>query len=297
MSPIYNFNNPFSNNNIGLAYHYELLADKARATAFKKAIDNSCQGKIVIESGTGSGILSILAARAGAKFVYATEEDPQLVQLAEQNFRLSGLSNIKLIPKNTLEVNLSDLGGNRTEVAICGNFCTWQLTQPEIEVANHITQYLAAPNAVRVPTKISNCIELAESDFVFHDGVHLRVHYFELGGAKPPKLISAPQVFSRLDHSRSIPTHNRGYVDIKVTAAGTINSLRLSSNVSLLKDIELKQKELLMPATVVPIAQDLKVKKGDTVRVFVDYETCSAWENFNAEIEIVNPQEPGVSVS
>jgi predicted RNA methylase len=43
-----------------------MTADTQRMKMFKEAIDASCSGKIVIDVGAGTGVLSIMAAQAGA---------------------------------------------------------------------------------------------------------------------------------------------------------------------------------------------------------------------------------------
>ncbi len=48
-------------------------------------------GKIVIDIGCGSGILSIAAALLGAKAVFAFEIDEDSIHHAEENFKLNGL--------------------------------------------------------------------------------------------------------------------------------------------------------------------------------------------------------------
>ena len=54
----------------------ELLNDKVRNTFYFESISAKCKDKTVIDVGAGSGLLSIVAARAGAKRVYAVEKDP-----------------------------------------------------------------------------------------------------------------------------------------------------------------------------------------------------------------------------
>lgn len=56
--------------------HEEMIKDKVRTGSYKKAIDDNAeifQGKIVLDIGCGTGILSIFAAKAGAKHVYGIE--------------------------------------------------------------------------------------------------------------------------------------------------------------------------------------------------------------------------------
>jgi protein arginine N-methyltransferase 1 len=56
--------------------HEEMLKDRVRTEAYQKAIEgnkNDFKDKIVMDIGAGTGILSIFAARAGAKHVYAIE--------------------------------------------------------------------------------------------------------------------------------------------------------------------------------------------------------------------------------
>lgn len=53
-----------------------MLKDSVRTRAYQRAIENNpsdFEDKIVLDIGCGTGILSIFAARAGAKHVYAVE--------------------------------------------------------------------------------------------------------------------------------------------------------------------------------------------------------------------------------
>jgi len=56
--------------------HEEMLKDKTRTLAYRNAIMNNAhlfKDKVVLDVGCGTGILSIFAARAGAKHVYGVE--------------------------------------------------------------------------------------------------------------------------------------------------------------------------------------------------------------------------------
>jgi protein arginine N-methyltransferase 1 len=57
-----------------VAMHIELLDDRERTSAFVQAIERSVRpGDVVVDLGTGTGVLALAAARAGARKVYAIE--------------------------------------------------------------------------------------------------------------------------------------------------------------------------------------------------------------------------------
>lgn len=78
-----------------LTSHEIMIADQYRTFQYKKAID-SCikKGDVVIDLGSGSGIMSILAARAGAKKVYSIEKNSYVAQWQRENILMNNLDEI-----------------------------------------------------------------------------------------------------------------------------------------------------------------------------------------------------------
>ena len=68
-----------------------MLADAARVDAYARAIERCVRpGAAVLEIGTGTGLFAILAAKAGARRVYAIEAD-DIVEVARANARANGV--------------------------------------------------------------------------------------------------------------------------------------------------------------------------------------------------------------
>jgi len=66
--------------------HEEMIKDHVRTEAYRKAImshQSLIAGKVVVDVGSGTGILSIFCAFAGAKRVYAVEASEMAVHAQE----------------------------------------------------------------------------------------------------------------------------------------------------------------------------------------------------------------------
>jgi type I protein arginine methyltransferase len=97
-SLFYDFDNvgEFSN----LFEHEKMLADVVRVDTYAAAISRHIKpGDVVIDLGTGTGILAILAARQGAK-VYAIDHS-DFIHVAEQIATHNGIRNIQFLKVNS----------------------------------------------------------------------------------------------------------------------------------------------------------------------------------------------------
>jgi hypothetical protein len=62
-------------NYAGIEVHRRMLVDEVRLDAYRRALEATVQpGDVVIDAGSGSGVLAVMAALAGAEKVYALEQ-------------------------------------------------------------------------------------------------------------------------------------------------------------------------------------------------------------------------------
>jgi len=88
----YKLNNKPSGYN-SASFHIALLNDRVRTKSFIKAIRKTVKkGDIVLDIGTGTGLLAIAAAKYGAKHVYAMESS-SIADIAKLNIRENGFKN------------------------------------------------------------------------------------------------------------------------------------------------------------------------------------------------------------
>ena len=95
----------FKNNGI----YMPMINDTGRNIAYKGAIERVAPGSVMCDVGTGTGLLSILAAKAGAKKVYSIEMDPGRAKFARDMIDQLGITNIQVINKNFLRCDRGDI--------------------------------------------------------------------------------------------------------------------------------------------------------------------------------------------
>lgn len=91
----------------GFDFHHSMLADERRTHAFLRAILKVVEpGDVVIDIGAGTGVLSLFAALAGARAVYAIERDP-IAEVARHVVAANGLcSTVKVIRGSSFETDV-----------------------------------------------------------------------------------------------------------------------------------------------------------------------------------------------
>ena len=70
-----------------------MINDGARNTFYKEAIERSVKNKVICDIGSGTGLLSILSAKAGAKKVFAVERDQGRYAYTKHIINKLGLQN------------------------------------------------------------------------------------------------------------------------------------------------------------------------------------------------------------
>ena len=113
-----------------------MINDTGRNKFYKRAIESSAAGKIVCDIGTGTGLLSILAIKAGAKHVYAVEQDAGRAVLARSMFEKLGITDrITIIEDNFLNTNI------RADIYVSETINTQIFGENIIELAKHARQF------------------------------------------------------------------------------------------------------------------------------------------------------------
>jgi type III protein arginine methyltransferase len=91
-------------------WHFALVLDEVRNAAYEAALRRACgSGARVLDIGSGTGLLAMLAARAGAREVISCEMNLPVARAAEEIVRKNGFGHqIRVVPKKSTDLDLAE---------------------------------------------------------------------------------------------------------------------------------------------------------------------------------------------
>ena len=149
------------------SWHGAMLSDSARNDGFEAAIGRAVTpGATVLDIGTGSGLLAMMAARAGAGRVVACEAEPALAATAREIVEKNGYSAIiEVLAKRSTDLDReADLGGG-ADVIVAEVFADDLLYEGAVQTLRHARRELARPGARFIPASASVRVALGERTF------------------------------------------------------------------------------------------------------------------------------------
>lgn len=184
--------------------HHWMLRDFTRVSAYRNAIFAHAKDKVVLDLGCGSGILSIFAAQAGARKIYAIEES-EISILAENMFKTNGCTDlVTLLSGNSLDIELPE----RVDLIIheiLGNDPFYENMLPYLDDAR--ARFLK-PGGRLLPNRIDVCCVGIAPEFVPPLMERARLEARELAGMyqidfKP--YLSLLELFGDIDEQGTLP--------------------------------------------------------------------------------------------
>ena len=134
-------------------WHIPMLADTARNDAYDAAIKAVVKpGDIVLDIGTGSGLLAMMAARAGARHVYACEGNQMLAGLAQKIVAQNGFADrITVLAKQSTDLVVGRDLPQRADVLTTEIFDNAIVGEGALPTFRHAWAELLAPDARIIP--------------------------------------------------------------------------------------------------------------------------------------------------
>jgi len=146
-------------------WHFPMLADHDRNAAFRQAIDKHCANAgVVLEIGTGSGLLAMMAARAGAGKVVTCEAVPVIAENATQIIAANGYSErISVYPVRSTGLMVGRELPERADVLLAEILSSEILAEGALDAMADARERLLKDNARIIPSAVTICGALVSS--------------------------------------------------------------------------------------------------------------------------------------
>ncbi|MEO9873500.1 MAG: TfuA-like protein [Anderseniella sp.] len=150
-------------------WHFAMLNDDLRSEAYDNAIRKAVRpGDVVLDIGTGSGLLAMLAARAGASHVYACESVGSIAQKARDIIAANQLSDrITVLQKRSTDLVVGTDMPGQADVLVSEIVDRNLLGEGIVPTLEHALRTLTKPDAKIIPQSGRLLISAFECDDLF----------------------------------------------------------------------------------------------------------------------------------
>jgi type II protein arginine methyltransferase len=143
-------------------WHFPMINDRPRNDAYHAAITRVAAGRRVLDIGTGTGLLAMMAAKAGAASITACEADRVIAGHARDIITLNGLSDrIRVIAKHSTALAVGPDLAERANVLITETFSSDLLSEGILASLEHAHRELLTEDAAVIPYRIAALAYLA----------------------------------------------------------------------------------------------------------------------------------------
>jgi len=265
----------------------QCLIDEDKANNFEKAIKRYIKTDFnVIDFGTGSGILALLAARAGAKKVFAVEYDNFIASVARKNIESNGYSKkIEILQKDARTIMFPPK--IKINMVLMEMLTTGMVDEYQIQAINNLhKQNLITKETVLIPNVQETYLTLANTDFSNY-GFNLKFirHFWKHDHNDGlVKMLSEKTPLNVINFSQKISEDFNGKITFTAKEKGKINSLYMTSRTVLTEegDIYLEDTNSLNASVSIPV-DELEINPGDKITYNITYKFGGGYNNFIIE--------------
>lgn len=153
-------------------WHYPMMNDTVRNGGYDQALGKALKSgkKTVLEIGTGSGLLSLMAARNGATQVTTCEAIPFIARQAKKIIQQNGYADrIRVIEGLSTNIKMGQDVSERFDVLVTEIFDDGLLGEEAFKAIRHAKEHLLKAGAQLIPSRVRVTAIGIESQEIFQN--------------------------------------------------------------------------------------------------------------------------------
>lgn len=281
--------------------HREYLSDHNRVEAFRRAIDEVVTpGSVVVDLGAGSGIMGLLACRAGAARVYAIEST-ELIGLTEEICRANGFQDrVRFIKDHSAQVRLPE----PADVVVADQIGQFGFEAGILEYFSDAHERFLKPGGVLIPSRIDLFVSLVshrplwdQVDFWTHAPAGFNFTPAHVIAANtgypfkftPEQILGRPALLTSLDTAKSPASLSGLEAWLVADRAGPLHGIGGWFSAQLSPQVTMTNSPLATDAiqrrnVFFPIDRPVQVAKGDRVKVAMQIRPQDLMVSWTVEV-------------
>jgi predicted RNA methylase len=254
-------------------YHYNLLHDQERLSAFYEALSEKKWG-VVYDLGTGSGILSYFAA-PHSHSVFALEKDYKSWQCARRN--LKKWSNVQVINEDITDFDFH----LKADLLICEMLDTALIDEEQIPVLNNALKYLKSTGKV-IPEGVING---AEPVFMSTP----RISYQDVDQINFPEyhILGDLVIFNHIIFKEKTSKKVDVEIEFRTKSSGKMNGIKITTFTLLNSKLICGPTPMLNPPLFIP-TEEITLNKDEKVKVNLSYIMGGGLDNIRTKIKNIS---------
>jgi len=163
-------------------WHFRMMNDEVRNNAYDKAIKHYVSSDtLVLDIGCGAGLLSMMAARAGAEHVYACEMHELMHNKATQIFKQNGFADhITAYHLNSTQLEVGKHLPRKADIIVAEVFDSGLLGEDALTTFAHAREHLLAPGGRILPAQASIQAQLVDSELMHKESFSYKCAGFDV---------------------------------------------------------------------------------------------------------------------
>lgn len=259
----------------------ECLLDDRRTKTFQRAIQRTVtHGDTVVDIGTGSGILAMMAAQVGAKRIYAIDIAPDIVHFARVNVKNNNLSKkIKVIRADAKHFTLP----RPADVMTMELMDTWLVGEQQAIALNQLRKNHVIETRTRlIPYRYQCAVTLMQYDFSFYGFFMPFIIQARNFGVRKHivKKLSDAVIVQDINFQKPINSHINISISLDIQKNGNCNAVLLTAKTFLAPGISLWGTTDLNMPIIVPL-KSRAVRCGAQVNLRIHYNMGMGFQSFS----------------